>query len=57
MDLFRTGTRVLQFDYIHNFTKKIYIHAYFTFQEQLGIDQGDRRVNISPEKWTDGFNL
>ena len=27
------------------------------FQAQLGFDQSDRCVNISPEKWADGFNL
>ena len=57
MDLFRNGTRVAQFGYLPNFTKKIYNQAYFTFQEQLGFDQGDRCVNISPEEWADGFNL
>ena len=57
MDLFRNGTRVPQFGYLPNFPKKVYNQAYFTFQEQLGFDQGDRCVNISPEEWADGFNL
>ena len=57
MDLFRNGTRVPQFGYLLNFTKKIYNHAYFTFQEQLGLGQGDRFMNISPEEWADGFNF
>ena len=57
MDLFRNGTRVPQFGYLPNFTKKIYNQAYFTFQEQLNFDQGDRCVNISPEEWADVFNL
>ena len=48
MHLFRNGTRVPQFGYLPNFPKKIYNKAYFTFQEQLGIDQGGRCVNISP---------
>ena len=57
MDLFRNGTRVPQFGYLPNFIKKIYNQAYFTFQEQLGFNQDDRCVNISPEEWADGFNL
>ena len=57
MDFFRNGTRVPQFGYLPNCTMKIYNHAYFTFQEQLGFDKGDRCVDISPAEWADGFNL
>ena len=57
MDLFPNGTRVPQFGYLPNVTKKIYNHAYFTFQEQLGFDQGDRFVKTSPEEWADNLNL
>ena len=57
MNLFCNGTRVPQFGNLLNFTKKIYNHAYFTFKEQPGFDQGNRCVNISPEKWADYFNL
>ena len=55
--MYCNGTRVPQFGYLPNFIKKIYNQAYFTFQKQLGFDQGDRYVNISPEEWADGYNL
>ena len=57
MDLFRNGMRVPRFGYQPNFTKKIYNADYYTFQEQLGFDQDDRCVNVTPEEWADGFNL
>ena len=57
IDLFSNGMRVPQFGYQPNFTKKIYNFDYFIFQEQLGFDQGNRCVNVTPEEWADGFNL
>ena len=57
MNSFRNSMRVPQFGNFFNFTNKIYNHAYFTFLEQLGFDQSDRCVNISPEEWADGLNL
>ena len=53
----RNGTRVSQFGYLPTFKTKIYNHASFTFQEQLGFDQSDRCVNISQVEWAHGFNL
>ena len=57
MDMFRNGIRVPRLGYQPNFTKKIYKTDYFTFQEQLGFDQGDRCVNLTPEEWANKFNL
>ena len=57
MDMFCNGMRVPRFGYQQNFTKKIYNTDYFTFQEQLGFDQGDRCVNLTQKEWADGFNL
>ena len=41
INLFRNGTRVPQFGKLPKFTKKIFNETYFTFQKQLGFDQGD----------------
>jgi hypothetical protein len=57
MDLYANGNKVSQMGYRPDFTKKLYNDAYFTFQEQLGFDQGDRCANITPEEWANGFNL
>ena len=57
MDMFRNGMRVPRFGYQPNFTKQIYSTDYFTFQEQLGFDKGDRCVNLTPEELAGGFNL
>jgi hypothetical protein len=57
LDMFANGNRVSQMGYRPDFNKKLYEDAYFTFQEQLGFDQGDRCVNITPDEWANGFNL
>ena len=57
LDMFANGNRVSQMGYRPDFAKKLYEDSYFTFQEQLGFDQGDRCVNITPEEWANGFNL
>ena len=57
MDMYANGNKVSQMGYKPDFAKGLYNEAYMTFQEQLGFDQGDRCVNITPEEWAKGFNL
>ena len=57
MDMFANGNKVSQMGYRPDYAKKLYEDAYYTFQEQLGFDQGDRCVTITPDEWANGFNL
>jgi hypothetical protein len=57
MDMYANCNKVSQMGYRPDYAKKLYNDAYFTFQEQLGFDQGDRCANITPEEWANGFNL
>ena len=55
--MYANGNKVSQMGYRPDFAKKLYNDSYLTFQEQLGFDQGDRCVNITPEEWANGYNL
>lgn len=57
MDLFLNSVRVPTSCYFLSFSKNLCNKAYFTFQEQLGFDQGGRCANISPENWANNYNF
>lgn len=57
MEMYANGNKVSQMGYRPDYAKKLYEDGYSTFQEQLGFEQGDRCVNITPDEWANGFNL
>ena len=57
IEMTRNGVRCPRHGYTPNFQTKEYIKDYITFQEQLGFDQGDKCVHLTPAEWADGFNL
>ena len=50
INLLCNGMPVPRFSYQPNVTKKIYNTDYYTFQEQLGFDQGDRCENLTNDE-------
>ena len=57
MSLTRDTVQIPRQGYTPNFTTGQYIKDYMTFQEQLGFDQGDKAVQLTPAQWADGFTL
>ena len=53
----RNGMAVPRSGYTPKFAEKDYIKDYVTMLEELGRDQGNDTVALTPEEWADGYNL